>query len=437
MSENIKIGIIADDLTGANDSGVQLVKKGLSVSVIFDQSKGVDQYTDVLVINTDSRALTKELSYERSRKAASFLKQYGCAHIYKKIDSTLRGNLGAELEAVDHEFNPDFVIIAPAFPKIGRTTHRGIHYLNDTPLDQTEISRDPKCPVKDANIPRLLEEQSNQKVGVLETGKLGRNRENWVQALNQFKMQNVKWIVCDATKDEHLQWITSSLVGLSHQFVWVGSAGLAEYLPDELGYSSIMKQEYEMQTRSGNVLVVSGSVSQITQQQVEMVKGQEEISAVSFNPIDALTNEDEWNKIKQNYIQQVMGFLQKSDCVLHVAAGQANREKTLTKGNELGISPTEVSNKISSGLGQIASEVVQSTRNVSGLVLTGGDTATDVCRHLGGNGIRLYKEVETGIPLGKLIGDIKILTITKAGAFGNEDSLVNAVRLLKGVMPNG
>ncbi|UOR11513.1 four-carbon acid sugar kinase family protein [Halobacillus amylolyticus] len=113
---NYKFGIIADDLTGANDSGVQLTEKGLETSVFF-RIPGQDQKLDeTIVIDTDSRALSRDQAYQTTKKSAQFLFETGYQHIYKKMDSTLRGYIGVELQAMKEIFNPVFLVVAPAFP---------------------------------------------------------------------------------------------------------------------------------------------------------------------------------------------------------------------------------------------------------------------------------------------------------------------------------
>lgn len=140
-----KMGIIADDLTGANDSGVQLAIKKLSTSVVFDYTNSSKEMaSDVLIVDTDSRARAKEDAYKAVVEAATFLKRNGYKHIYKKVDSTLRGNLEAELAALESVYNPDMVVIAPAYPKMRRQTINGHHFVDGKIITETEFSNDPK-----------------------------------------------------------------------------------------------------------------------------------------------------------------------------------------------------------------------------------------------------------------------------------------------------
>lgn len=119
-----RIAVIADDLTGASDSGVQFARKGLRTQVIFDWlglSDGKDSL-DTVVIDTDSRSIPGSMAYDRVSQAAYVLKQKGFTSIYKKLDSTLRGNLGQEIKAVMDVYGFEAAAVVPAFPRIGRTT---------------------------------------------------------------------------------------------------------------------------------------------------------------------------------------------------------------------------------------------------------------------------------------------------------------------------
>jgi D-threonate/D-erythronate kinase len=429
-----KIGMIADDLTGANDSGVQLVKKGLRSSVIFDL-KPLDtaqHNIDAIVVDTDSRAIHKDDAYEAVRQASVFLKENGFMYIYKKVDSTLRGNLGAEIEAVTSVFNPDFCIIAPAFPRIGRTTKNGIHYLHGIPLSETEISRDPKCPVTESSIVTLLESQSSQKVGLVQTSVMGAGLEALKTELEKWKEQGIKWLVFDAETDEELENIAATISAISGNFIWVGSAGLAEYLPEKLGLIRADNTRPE-EMKGENVLVVSGSLSSVTREQISNLLEMGQMVSTEVDPLTVFEENNLWITRKKSYIEKLVSIYQDGkDAVLFVDSSSENRDKTAAAGKRLGLSPSEVSNRISHGLGEIASEFLKNHSFVSGLVLTGGDTAKDVCRQIGASGLELLKEVESGIPLGKLTGEHEFFAITKAGAFGNKQSLVNAVLELKG-----
>ncbi|MDA6082658.1 four-carbon acid sugar kinase family protein, partial [Escherichia coli] len=109
--------------------------------------KNIQSDPDVLIVDTDSRAKTQEEAYKAVEKAPSLLFEKGYAHVYNKVDSSLRGNIAAELAALEGVYRPEIIVIAPAFPKMNRTTVSGHHYVNGKLITETEFGRDPKTPV--------------------------------------------------------------------------------------------------------------------------------------------------------------------------------------------------------------------------------------------------------------------------------------------------
>jgi len=113
-----RIAVIADDLTGANDTGAQFAKIGLRTLVVLEstQEQSLRDH-DVVVITTDSRALPAQDAYRKVANAAEWVRQRQYDAVYKKIDSTLRGNLGSEIEAIMDVLGCKLAIVAPAFPQ--------------------------------------------------------------------------------------------------------------------------------------------------------------------------------------------------------------------------------------------------------------------------------------------------------------------------------
>lgn len=149
-----RVIVIADDFTGSNDTGVQLVKHGYYVITLIGTA-GVKKYEDVadaLVIDTETRSIPALVAYEKLKEISNIVGEYKEAVVYKKIDSTLRGNIGVEIKALREGLKPELTIFAPAFPKNGRTTEKGVHYLKGVPVDKTELARDPKNPVTTADV---------------------------------------------------------------------------------------------------------------------------------------------------------------------------------------------------------------------------------------------------------------------------------------------
>ena len=137
----MKMIVIADDFTGSNDTGVQLAKKGARTEVMLTPDQKPSRRADVLVINTESRAMP---AAEAGKAVAQALAPWcdGDARplVYKKIDSTFRGNVGAEVTAAMRAANRKLAVIAAAIPAAGRTTRDGLCLVNGTPLLETALS---------------------------------------------------------------------------------------------------------------------------------------------------------------------------------------------------------------------------------------------------------------------------------------------------------
>ncbi|MBM7632277.1 four-carbon acid sugar kinase family protein [Geomicrobium sediminis] len=413
MNKSHELVIIADDLTGANDSGIQLAKKGRRATVFFNAKEAIEHGEDVTILDTDSRAITPSQAYQCIASLMNGLKTKSpLPHIYKKIDSTLRGNLGAEIQALYDSRAFDVVIIAPAYPKAGRKTKAGFHYVQNQLLHHTEVSRDPKTPVLESHIPTLLTQQLSQAVGHIQPA-LYKDESQWELEINRLRNTS-PFIVSDANDDEELQRLAMLQSSLPLRTLWVGSAGLIEMLYDHLfNPLEVTKVERKLLPTEGQTLIVSGSASTSTAKQIEQLKRDSDIQTLPINMTHITTN-----------TASISDYVNELDRMLW------NKQHVLLIIEEVPEQTKNISNIIVKTLAVITAHGVASGQVIN-LILTGGDTAKAVVTELGVKGITLLKEIEDGIPLGQLIGDPPCTIITKAGAYGNQHSLVHAYNYLK------
>lgn len=429
-----KIGIISDDLTGANDSGVQLTEKGITTSVFFDIPRVGIKLDEGIVINTNSRSLSVEEAENKTKEAGVYLKNNGYEYIYKKMDSTIRGHIAEEVAVIVKEINPEFVFIAPAFPALGRTTVDGLHYLNDEKVEDTEICKDPVHPVTESHLPTIFSDTIKEKVANLTLDDIRNGFEKFKDKITQFKEEGISYIVCDAERETDLEQASNYMSQISNNILWAGSAGLAEVLAEVLGISK--ENSVQQNFKSNQVLTICGSLSRVTQEQIRYAIAQEGIESIEIDTVKVF--EKNWSDYSRQVVEKGAELLDASaDLVIYLPSNESIREETKQKGLEQGFEETEISNIISEAVSFIAYQVVKENKNVNGLVLTGGDTAKDSAVKLGGIGIQLIKQIETGIPLGTLIGpSSEYFVVTKAGAFGRTESIYNAMMELKGVLRN-
>jgi uncharacterized protein YgbK (DUF1537 family) len=427
--------IIADDLTGASDAGVQFAGKGLKTQVMFElKPLPITDKIDTVVIDTDSRGIPAQEAYQRVKEAAAHLKEAGFAHFYKKVDSTLRGNLGTEIDAMMDVIPFDFAVVAPAFPKIGRTTLNGYHYLKRVPVDQTEIGRDPKTPVTDSDLIKLLSLQSKRKAGLIKLETIRRGKETLLRQVNNLRENGVELVVFDAETEEDLERI-AGLAGCGKSVLWVGSAGLADFLPEKLDLPVRKPDPLEMEATNKPVFLVAGSISTVTREQVAEYCRRSRVTQVELNPLRVVAGEEDCQEEIERCRNELLQGIEKGyDLALYTGSSRELVAVSIQLGRKNGLDSSAVSNRVADCLGRIASEVVRSHADgLKGVILTGGDTAKAVCRHLGVSGMQLLKELEPGVPISRLAGAGGLFAVTKAGAFGTKETLVHALLALKGV----
>ena len=342
--------------------------------------------------------------------------------VIKKIDSTLRGNVGLELKAILDLQLHDFAFVMPAFPKNGRTTIGGNHLLHGQPLEATEIARDPKCPVNETVLPKLLQQQSGVAVGHIGINEVCRGEEAIADTIRQYLADGCKIISCDAWLDEHFQLAAQAALQVSARILWSGSAGLAECLPQLLGLRPEVKN-------SKPVLVVAGSVSSVTHRQITLLlEGGFEL--VEVQAAECFSN---YASCIRPYERKTLDYMSRGKNVVLASGYQSESvEQTQSAGAKLGMSSVEISEAVAQILGLIGASVLRQ-QEVAGIILTGGDTAAAVCRELGVTGIRIIEELAVGIPLGEMqTAEGKILkVITKAGAFGSPDVLLTIAERIR------
>ncbi|MHC1712338.1 MAG: four-carbon acid sugar kinase family protein [Solidesulfovibrio sp.] len=429
---NTKIAVIADDLTGANDTGVQFAKQGVETAVLLGLHAAPGALeAQAVVADTQSRALSPDQAYERSAQAAALFKNGPARVLYKKVDSTLRGNLGPEIEAIMDAFGLELAVVAPSFPKLGRSCVGGYVLLQGVPLEATEIARDPKCPVDETHLPTLLSRQVKRGVGHAGIKDMLAGEQALAARLKEHLAQGRSIVVCDVWKEEHFPLILAAGLSLNVPVLWVGSAGLAEHLPRALGIGP-------SGPASAPALVVAGSVSSVTRTQVAYLKKRPQIAAIEVDPQALLLPETREREVERCFALAAKAAAEGHDVVVASGYSEEVVANTTKRAGALGMSAAQAAEEVALGLGQLCRKLTLESA-FCGLVLTGGDTAVSCCLALKATAFTVVSEVAAGIPLGELQGGDAdgMPMVTKAGAFGSEDALALAMDTLKSMAAAG
>ena len=149
------IGVIADDLTGAAELGAVGRRLGLKAEIVCNSEPS--SAADLVCVDTDSRSCTAAEAAKRAAAAAKLLQSAGARWIYKKVDSVLRGNVTAEVEAVMQQLGLNRALVLPANPSLGRIIRDGQYFVQGKPIHRTEFAHDPEYPRQSAQVLRMLD----------------------------------------------------------------------------------------------------------------------------------------------------------------------------------------------------------------------------------------------------------------------------------------
>ncbi len=423
----MKVAIIADDLTGANDTGVQLAKKGISTAVQFSVDTDLLDRYDAIVFDSDSRADTQATSYKKVKALCESIQSPSLQWVYKKIDSTMRGNIGAEIDAMYDAFQPDAVVIAPSYPQNGRIVKAGHLYVDGVLLHETDIARDPKTPVKYSYLPDLLGKQTKRPMSLISARDIERGLDHLSIRIRQSMSQQIPYLIFDAETRADLLQIQEVIRSMNLNVVWCGSAGLADVLSSEFSGSEQASHDLSLE---GPVLAVIGSVSTNTRKQLDLILRDPDVYGVEMRA-DKILSDDTRKAECEQVVQTVLNACHHNRHIVLYSSGSAEDiAKAKQIGERLGIGNTEISNRIGRALGEISMMITQHFK-IKNLILTGGDTAKQVCMHLGVSGLELIDEIENGAPLGRLSGIDDTYVITKAGGFGDDFALRRYLNLFQ------
>lgn len=425
------IYVIADDLTGANDTGVQFAKKGYNtiVSILDKQSAIIiPNNLDVFVMDTETRELESKAARKGLRDILKKININKKDIVYKKIDSTLRGNIGIEIEEIMMIFNKDICIFSPSYPPYQRITVGGYLIVQQKPLGLSEYSSNNLEQIENSFIPFLLKRQTDFSVGQIDLKDVAKGQKTILLKINELYQKGNKIMVVDSTNEEHLKDIFASGLKFDGQVLFSGSAGLANHFPNIYNKNEDLKINIE--NNNGPVMVVAGSRSSIMEVQINYLKNRLNFTKLKIDLEQIFSNKD---KILDNYttvcIEAIKG---NRDLVIHTDAIY-NEEKSINKKVMLKyhLGFRELESEIKKFLGELASNIIKNGY-VRNLILTGGDVALGVCKELNIHNLNILDELLPGIPLAIAnYRKFKLNIITKAGGFGKKDALYNLINKLK------
>jgi uncharacterized protein YgbK (DUF1537 family) len=402
--------IIADDITGAGDSGVHFALAGKRTAMLLERSalaEAVRGY-DAVAVSSESRFLSPERAAEAVRGIAGECRQGGVRVAFKKVDSTLRGNPGAEIEAVLGATGHEAALVCVAMPKTGRTCWDGVLLLHGSPIAETEAGRDPFNPVLFSSIPEILAAETRLPIGVLPLEAVRAGREALGNAAAALVAGGTRIIVADAVTDGDLAALGALLRETDSVLLPVGAGGLAEALNAGGGASPGRAEP------RGRLLAVIGSLTDVTRGQIRHAEERGDFHILDLDMEEALGNPG--------------GEISR----LVASAGAAGKRNLLLKNRAM--PPADGRQGISAEDGVRAARIfgtaakaLCSATDCSMVYATGGSTAVAVAAALGLKSVTLERECMPGVVLSSCScpGTNLHWFISKAGGFGAPDTLLS------------
>jgi D-threonate/D-erythronate kinase len=433
--EKLHCLLIADDLTGGADAGVQFAKRGLKTLLVPFHGDGslpllaARQVQDVLVVNTITRGLPPAEAFDILSGLLKNFDPKRFSILYKKIDSTLRGNIGSEIDAILQKTTLPLCFLAPSYPEQDRVLTGGILMVGRKPLALTEAARDTTSPVPESHVCKLLANQTSLSTGTIDLTHVASGKEALRRVVEREQRAGRRIIVFDAVSRLDLATIAEVALSMETVPLLAGSAGLAGEVAKIL-VPGQTKIDPERPRTFRHVLIVGGSASAVTHAQLQRLRD-EGLPAIEL-PRNLVSSDSGTEIEDRRKLARLLGT---------TLAGGSVIFRTFAErwtGNGGGGAP--IPQRITGVMAGVALEALRESRVDAGemaLILTGGDTALGILQLLDYEGIELEGELLDGIVRGNLRGGPwdGLTIVTKAGAFGKEDALVRIVERLKTAAP--
>ncbi len=421
----MKIGVVADDITGANDIGSMFAKSGYRVHVYrwdaFDPSVLEHHRPDVCIVDTNSRLDAPDVAYHKVLAATQQLQQAGCPRFFNKTCSVFRGNIGVEFDAMLDALHEAFAIVVLGFPKNGRLTIDGVHYVYGQRLEDSPFRHDPIHPMTRSNLVEILGAQTQRAIGLIDHRVVAEGPEVLRARVEALRGER-HYLILDVHDQAALRTIAQAV---GEYRVLCGSSALAEELPAVWDAATALSHHDDLpEFGPGGTLGAAGSLTPQTTAQIEHMR----VRGTPIMEVDTLrlfTEHEQQAEIERVVVLLVEHAARGAQPLVHAANHPEIVARTRAEGERHGLQVTEVARRVEETLAEIVARALQRTGGRR-LLVAGGETSAAICRRLGINGLRVWREIQPGLPSCVSLTDPPLLLVLKSGSFGTADFLEQA-----------
>jgi uncharacterized protein YgbK (DUF1537 family) len=391
--------ILADDLSGAADSAVSALHAGLDAEVFLRAEGVLTSRTAIVAIDLDTREIEAERARAITQKCLKEIHPPADLFLYRKVDSTLRGNVAVELAATIAAAGKRFILFASAFPANGRVTIGGKVYVDGEPLERFWSGKIGQ-PTSDFQTQMA---HTGWKLEYLSLETVRRGKQEIYSTVSDLVAEGCTAFLCDAERDEDLFEIAQAGFQFGPQCLFAGSGGLA-------------KQLFQLFPAGDLTIPIPGKLSQPI---LIAVGSFAKNSRMQFAELSDLSGLAQFYVGPHEFHSQPLiqaGFRQRLDAGEDLAVG-IDANATFSDARE----PAEY-------LADLLAPVLD---RVGALVATGGQTCRLLLERIGAQRLQLLKELEPGVALASVVSPKPLLVVVKAGGFGGSSTLRNAYNYLK------
>lgn len=401
----VKLLVLADDFTGSLDTGVQFRAKGTRIRFGSPTNRYFthpEEDVQVLIVDTESRHLSPEDAARVIRQIVSDAEALGVPYIYKKTDSGLRGNIGAELGAALEASGKPVLHFIPAFPQIGRTTIQGIQYIKGIPVGESVFAKDPFNPVHHSCVKQIIADQCPAPVAI--SGETPPSRGI---------------VIHDAQDETDLAAIAAKLQQEGQLSLLAGCAGFASVLPSLLELEPAANTDPVFTPR---LLTLCGSINPITLEQLDTAEAlgiprirltvSQKLEEHWLDTPEGRDTLELWKRTVESHPSTVI------DC-----DGTGNTAELDALRQQLGLTFEQMRCRIAENMGKILKALLDGGVDAT-LLVTGGDTLLAGMNQLGQEELIPIREITPGVVLSQIrYRDHTYSLLSKSGGFGTGDLL--------------
>lgn len=424
------VGIIADDLTGANDTALQFKKQMAKTKILLDYTipPENDSETEVWAISTESRNVSADEAKSRMLTTIESLnKNLNLEYFYKKIDSTIRGNIAVETLTMIEALNYDASIIIPAFPSEKRITVGGYHLNCGIPIGRSEMARDPHSPITESHLPTLfasqLEDDKKDLIGSIGLKTIMNGAGPILIKINELIKEGKKLIIADAASQTDIEQVVLAINKSTYKILPTGTAATGNVLaklwlptPEE---TEVKKTEIPKLPR----LIISGSATQINANQIEQLEKSYDYDICSI----ALSAETVIKGVSDEIMDKILSKLNEGETVLiHSSKLLDDFDGFSDESLKDELTRAKFASKITDFLADLTKKITEQQQVI--LIMLGGETSYKCCAAISSKELTMKDEVAPAIAL--CVDYKNQWIITKSGNLGTPKTLIEILNYI-------